>query len=174
MFHARTWHRDNRIDQTKFQPSETLKRSSNPASRIPRLQRNTHGRRRNEKQQSCGSRLYIKVPDSFLVSFLGSFNHILLYGVVSCSRRRNLLTTDLRPIGSLRLFQNDVAYFILGRIISAPDLHQPQKQRAFSRQKQHPVTATQVVNNTLSASRPIWITGFIKRVRTRGLEKRFC
>jgi len=70
------------------------------------------------------------------------------------------LTTEFRPIASIRLLYKTFAYMVLGRIEHKLEAAQPEEQHGFRskrRVEEHLLTATLIFEKTRAANLPVWI-----------------
>ena len=70
-----------------------------------------------------------------------------------------MVTSDYRPIASVRVLYKLFAYLVLGRIEHTLDSAQPQEQHGFRKNRrieEHLITANYVFDKALLTGTPIW------------------
>ena len=111
------------------------------------------------------------VPDSFIDILVVQSNDLMRTGRVPTDWRktsfkmlpkimRGKVSSEYRPVATIRLFHKLFAYMILGRVEVQLETHQPEEQHGFRggrRVEEHLMTTHLVSDKLSSANVPIWI-----------------
>ena len=121
----------------------------------------------------CGlvAELLKHVPEDVLTKLLALMNDLLFSGELPSTWQRPvfqmlpktakaMVTSDYRPIPSVRVLYKLFAYLVLGRIEHTLDSAQPEEQHGFRKNRrieEHLMTANYVFEKTLLTGTPIWL-----------------
>ena len=121
----------------------------------------------------CGlvAELLKHVPEDVLTKLLALMNDLLFSGELPSTWQRTvfqmlpktakaMVTSDYRPIASVRVLYKLFAYLVLSRIEHTLDSAQPEEQHGFRKNRrieEHLITAKYVFDKTLLTGTPIWL-----------------